>query len=89
ASGSSGHLPAGRAGPGRADAKLSDEGILGLTGPTVGEGCRAHAHWRLLPSPSLCFLKLRPNLQARPPRCVNTHALLPPSCLFEPPTCNL
>lgn len=121
-----------RAGPGRADAKQSDEGTLGLTGPTVGEagggrvgmergreerggpprpgptpssgrtgvttprrvgrageGCRAHAHRRLLPSPSLCFRKLRPNLQERPPRCVSTQALLPPSGPFEPPTYNL
>lgn len=37
-SGSSGHLSAGRAGPGQADAMLSYEGTSELTGPSVGEG---------------------------------------------------
>lgn len=68
-------------------------GRTGVTTPRrvgrAGEGCRAHANWRLLPSPSLGFLKLRPNLRERPPRCVNTHALLSPSCPSVPPTCNL
>lgn len=36
-SGSSGHLPSGRAGPGRADSMLSSERTSELTGPSIGE----------------------------------------------------